>query len=1086
MGVPKVPCGLAVMVGVLLAVPAAGATPPPPVDWNIADTGQPSRYIEVDTREGTWISLDVNPDGSQIVFDLLGDIFVMPSAGGEARLVHGGPAMQHMPRFSPDGRSIGYMSDASGNTNIWTSSPDGTSARQVSYEERDILSMPAFSPDGELIAATRTGSRFPDRWTSTIDFFPLDGKGDSETVVEIPQNRRDVTEAAFAPDGRHLYYTERVNAPNIYIDGNHVNNVVRRRDLTNGQTREVAGSFGSALAPVVSPDGKQLAFVRRVRAKTVLFVLDLASGQETPVFDGLDRDLQTAYEIQGNYYPHYAWFPDGRTIAIWAGGRILRIDTRTGTAQDIPFHVRATHKIVDPLRTRIDLAPVDFTVRATRQVASDDRGGIVFTALGTLWHQPRGGATQTLLGKGHNAFDPAFGPDGKALVYVVWDDETGSRVELRRNAGDKGVVIATSPGIIREPHLSPDMATLVFRLQSPDPLMGGGRERAGIYTVPVKGGEKRFVIEGNGAPMFSPDGARIFYMEKDLSGNSSAQVIKSVNRDGFDKREHLRAKDSDTVEIRLSPTLDNVAFKHQQQYFVMPFRQIGRPLVIDLAAQVWPLRRLTSVGGYGLSWSPSGGSVHWLLGGEVFARSLADETTDQRKLGLRARADVPTGTVAFVDGTVLTMRDNERIEHGTVIVHGNRIVAVGPTSQVKVPDGAHVVDARGKTVMPGFIDAHGHLDCCWMTGVSPTKKPALFAALAFGVTTVFDPYPNELISYEQTEMTLAGLNTGPRWIGTGAAVWGRPAQSSSFYEPLDTIADAAALMQRKAALGGTIVKSYRIPSRASRQMLVKAAREAGIMVDAEGESHFYNDITMIEDGHTNLEHNIPVSTYYDDLVQLMAKAGAHTTPTLVVTFGELMGENFMYQNTSAWNDPRVKSFQQEILSGYSPLGAPYGAPYYVRAMTSIHAADEIYDIGFRSVARSMKRLDDAGVIVNAGSHGEVPGLSQHWEMALLAQGGLEPWRVLRTATVNPANTLGIADQVGTLEVGKLADIIVLEKDPLEAIDNTLSVSLTMVNGRLYDTHSMDQVGNHPQKRSRFYWEVPGNNGVDWNESAARR
>jgi hypothetical protein len=386
--------------------------------------------------------------------------------------------------------------------------------------------------------------------------------------------------------------------------------------------------------------------------------------------------------------------------------------------------------------------------------------------------------------------------------------------------------------------------------------------------------------------------------------------------------------------------------------------------------------------------------------------------------------------------------------------------------------------------MPGLVDAHGHIDCCWRTGSMPQKQPAHYAALAYGVTTNFDPYPNELTSFESGETQLAGFTVGPRWITTGAAIWGRPQNGSNDYTPVDSLDDARRAIARKQGLGAPIVKSYRYPQRRARQMLVAAGREAGVMVDVEGESQFYNNITHVLDGHTNLEHNLPVANYYDDIVRLFAGAQAHNTPTLVVTFGELFGENYLYQTTEAWKEPKVKAFVQEALTGYSPLRAPYGAPPWVRAMTTIQVAKEIWDIGFRAVARSTRRLDEAGVTINVGSHGEIPGLAMHWEMWLLAEGGMSPMAVLRAATINSARTLGVDAQVGSLEPGKLADLIVLDADPLADIRNSNSVRWTMVNGRLYDSATMNEIGNYDRPRTKFFWELPDYRGIDWNEAWA--
>jgi hypothetical protein len=294
-------------------------------------------------------------------------------------------------------------------------------------------------------------------------------------------------------------------------------------------------------------------------------------------------------------------------------------------------------------------------------------------------------------------------------------------------------------------------------------------------------------------------------------------------------------------------------------------------------------------------------------------------------------------------------------------------------------------------------------------------------------------------------------------------------------------------MERKRTLGGTIVKSYRQPMRSQRQQLIKAGRDTGIMVDVEGESNYFNNITMILDGQTNLQHNLPVANYYDDVVQLFKHSQTPNTPTLIVNFGELMGENYIYQHTRVWDDPKAQIYVQVTTSGYSPLGTPYYSPPYVRGMSTIHAADELYDIGFRSTARAVKKLDDAGVIINAGSHGQVTGIAQHWEMWLLSEGGMSNMHVLRASTLNGAKTLGLDEQIGSLHVGKLADLIVLDKNPLEDIHNTNTVRYTMMNGRLYCSLAMNEIGNYDRPRTKFFWEVGRTkNIVEWKNAWAHQ
>jgi Tol biopolymer transport system component len=1064
----------------------------PDAAWDITNTGQPYRNISFTTTEGTWMSLDVSPDGKTIVFDLLGDIYSIPVTGGDTKLIHGGPAMQRTPSLSPDGRKLLYLSDASGAENAWMSNPDGSDARQITHETANLMMAVAWGADTETVAAAYIEGRYPRRFASEIRLF--DVLGGSRVLVPTPANKRDVSEPALSRDGRYVYYTERLAAAfGIYVDANHINYAIKRRDLRTGAVEELASGWGGALTPQVSPDSKRLAFVRRVMDRTVLFVLDLATNEQRAVYDGLDRDLQASYEAQANYFPHFGWFPDNRHVAIWGKGKLFKVDMDAGYATEIPFRVTAHHRITEPLRFQHDLAPAKLTVRAIRNLApAPDDQTMIFTAIGHLWRKALPSGVPARLNKGTAfGFEPSYAADGRKIVYVEWDDERGSALKIASPNGAGAKTIATSPGVIRQPRFSSDGKRVTYRIQDADTSMGGGgRAKPGVYWVEASGGESHFVAAGSGAPQFSPDGRRIYYIETDNSGDSPADVLRSVTLDGLDKREHARAPDADTSGLLASPDLRWIAFRERQQFYVLPYRETGTPLVVSATTTEVPVRKLTEQGGYALVWSGDSSTVHWAMGPHLYRARLADPAGSPAQsytsVDLEVPGDVPSGTVAFTNARVITMHGEQAgdqiIERGTVVVTGNRIVAVGASDQVALPADAKIMDATGQTIMPGLIDAHGHIDCCFGAGSSPQKQPTHYAALAFGVTTNFDPYPNELTSYERTETTIADITVGPRWIGTGSAIWGRTQQNSNLYTPIATLTDAENLMARKRAVGGVIIKSYRYPGRAQRQMLVKAGRDAGIMVDVEGESQFYNNITMLLDGHTNLEHNLPLAHYYDDLVQLMALAKAHNTPTLVVNFGELFGENYMYQTTEAWKDPKVKAYVQETLSGYSPLATPYGAPPYSRSMTTIQAAEEVYDVGFRAVSRATKKLDEAGVVINVGSHGEVPGLAMHWEMALLAQGGMSNMRILRAATINGANTLGIDKQVGSLEVGKLADIIVLDKNPLEDIHNTNSVRYTMVNGRLYDSLSMNEIGNYNRPRTRFYWELQQRNGIDWNEA----
>jgi Tol biopolymer transport system component len=1079
----------------LLAAPAFAQS-----NWKVEDTGQPSYDVEFQVNEGTWMSVAVSPDGRTLAFDLLGDIYAMPAAGGEAKLLLGGAAMQRNPRFSPDGRQLLYISDGGGSDNFWISNADGSDPRQITNETVRLLSTPAWNGDGTLIAGALQFATEDKHHAAELRIYDLRGGG-GRVLVPAPVNDEPVNEPQFSRDGRYVYYTEKRTSPSksrTYVDANHSNLAVMRRDLASGEAQQLIRGFGSAIAPQLSPNDRRIAFVRRVREKTVLFVYDIATGKELPVFEGLDRDEQADYSWIDGYYPQYGWFPDNRHVAIWGKGKLWNVDVDTGAAKEIPFSVRSRHKITVSPRFSHDLAPQSIKVRAIRQLAySPDDRVVVFNALGRLWRKQDDAKPARLTRASTFEFEPAFSHDGRRIAYVDWNDESGSRLMIVGAQGGAPKAVYSTAGVLRTPSFSLDGTRIVFKIDEGDRCLGGREARVGLYWINAAGGEAHYIGLAGDAPMFSPDGQRIYYSTKSYINHAVVAALESVNLDGFDPRVHAKTLDADTSEPRVSPDLKWIAFRHRQQYYVTRHRETGVPVTLTTASDsANPVTRLSDIGGYALVWSADSKRLHWAVG-DQFVTAAVDATLPasakpqlQRvAAGLEAPVDAPAGEVAFTNARVITMAGDQVIERGTVVVRGNRIVAVGAAGDVAIPSGAKVIDATGKTVMPGLFDMHGYINNCYYTssGLMPQRQSARYADLAFGVTTNYDPYSLELPAYTQTEMTLTGDMVGPRSIESGLIAFGRIAKVDSGYVPIFSYQDAQDFMARKKALGGTIVKSYRQPMRSQRQMLIKAGREAGVMVDVEGESNFYLDLTAVIDGNTDQQHNLPVATYYDDVVQLYKHGQTPHTPTLIMLNGELLGENFIYQNQRMWEDPKVRKFIQVVTSGYSPVSTPHYAPPHVRGMTSINVADELWDVGFRSVSRSVKKLDDAGVIVNAGSHGHVIGLALHWEMWLLSQGGMSNMSVLRSATLNGARTHGLEKQLGSLEPGKLADIIVLDKNPLEDIQNSNSVRYTMVNGRLYDANTMNEIGNYDKPRGKFFWEANrAPNAIDWEKSWAEQ
>ncbi len=397
------------------------------------------------------------------------------------------------------------------------------------------------------------------------------------------------------------------------------------------------------------------------------------------------------------------------------------------------------------------------------------------------------------------------------------------------------------------------------------------------------------------------------------------------------------------------------------------------------------------------------------------------------------------------------MNGDEVIEDSVVLVEGNRIKAIGRRGQVAIPQGAKTYDVTGKTILPGFVDAHYHGGFA-SDGVLPQQNWHSDASLAFGVTTVHDPSNDTDEVFTAAEQARAGLLRAPRIFSTGTILYGA---AGDFKAEIDSLDDARAHLRRQKTAGAISVKSYQQPRREQRQQILAAAREVGIMVVPEGGSLFEMNMTMVADGHTTIEHSIPVANIYADVEAFWPPGKVAYTPTLLVGYGGMFGEVYWYAKTNVWEDPRLSKFVPPFILD----------PRSRRRVTA--PDDEWNHINLGKIA---EKLGKDGVLVNTGAHGQREGLGLHWEIWMLAQGGMTPLEALRCATLNGATSLGMDRDIGSLTAGKLADIIVIDGNPLQDIRQSEKVTWTMVNGRLYDAATLNETGAREKKRAKYWWE----------------
>ena len=1082
---------IAALAAALLVPAHAQNEKQPEKKWDVAADLGPTSKLAFRTSEGTWMNVDVSPDGRRLVFDLLGDIYVMPIEGGTspaARLTSG-PAFDMQPRFSPDGKRIAFTSDRDGLWNIWTMNAaaagdkEGVDAKQISREKRWFVNSPAWSPDGQYIYARRHFVKERSLGAGEIWMYHASGASDGLQVTERTGWQKDNGEPEISPDGRYLYYSKDVT-PGLTFEYNKDPNgtiyAIMRRDLTTGRERRAVSVQGGSVAPQVSPDGRTLAYIRRVRLESLLYLRDLESGRDREVFGNVDKDLQEAWAVHG-LYPQYAWTPDGTAIVIWGEGKIWKVDVASGKGQPIPFAADVEQTINAALRFPQKVHRDEFPVRMLRDVrVSPDGKTVVYSALGHLYvKQLPDGVPRRLTADARFEFFPSFSRDGRWIVYTTWSDTEKGRVRVIHPDGSGAKDVVSDPGHYVEASFSPDGQKIVFRRAGGDQWRGPYYgDETGVFVVAASGGEPLLVRDGGTDPEFDHTGTRIYLREtrnEKFTLFSVGVPTASSPVPGRDEIEHVRSDNA--TQYAPSPDGNWLAFEERFKTFIAPFPRTGRAIDIGPTTQAYPVQRVSRDAGFYLHWSGDSRNLYWTLGPELFTRSLsetfafvegaqpksAEPEIKGTPIGFTAPSDAPSGSIALVGARVITMTGLKPgpvqgspgvIENATVVVEGNRVLAVGPSASVQVPAGATRVDVRGKTIMPGILDVHGHVGGESSGLISESSWP-LAANLAFGVTTAHDPSNDTETVFTNAELIRAGAKLGPRLFSTGTILYGA---ETPFKSVVESYEDALSHLRRQKAAGAFSVKSYNQQRRDARQMIIKAARELEMMVVPEGGSLLYMNQTHVLDGHTGVEHSLPVPRIYKDTIELFAKSQSGYTPTLIVAYGGLSGEYYWYQHTNVWENERLLRFTpREVLDARS------------RRRTMAPADDFNHIL----TAKAAKQISDAGGMVLLGAHGQLQGLGAHWELWMLQQGGMTPMEALRAATIDGARYLGLDAELGSIEKGKLADLIVLERNPLENIRDSETISLVMLNGRLYDGATLDEVGNHRRTRRPFWFETRG-------------
>jgi imidazolonepropionase-like amidohydrolase/Tol biopolymer transport system component len=1074
-----------------------------------------ARSFNLDTDEGSWLSVDVSPDGGTIVFDMLGDLFTLPIDGGTATRLTEGMAFDMQPRYSPDGSKILFVSDRSGGSNLWTLELATGDTAQITKGNGNLWMSPEWAPDGRYVAASKGETRLG---TVKLWLGHVDG-GSGAVLIDEPEELKTVG-AAFTPDGRYIWHARRNGS--WQYNAAFPQYQLSMYDRETGEEYTRTSRYGSAFRPTVSPDGRWLVYGSRHEDQTGLRIRDLDTGDERWLAYPVQRDDQESIADR-DVLPGMDFTPDSRAVVASYDGKLWRLPVDDGDATEIPFRVNEDFAIGPEVEFEYPIEDTPtFTVRQIRDaVPSPDGGRIAFTSLDRLHAMAwPGGTPRRLTSATITEAHPAWSADGQWIAYVTWEGEGGHLWKVRADGSGQPVRLTSLPATYQQPAWSPAgdrIALMRGPARAYQESIGPGAPGANEDIVWVaadapEGGAAATLIapaQGRQRPHFTQDADRVY-----LSHGSDGLV--SIRWDGTDPKAHVKVvgnrRPGATAPNRANLTLmaprgDRALAHLNRDVYVVTVPRVGAEApeisVANPDDASFPARKITEVGGEFPAWGADGNHVHFSLGNAHFVYDIeraqvvedsiadveraeaeaededeADEEGEEAEAGdeddedeagyepfearvlIEARRDMPEGAILLTGARVITMRDDEVIESADILVDGNRIAAVGPSGSLSVPQGAERVDISGTTVTPGFVDTHAHM---WPAfGLHKTQVWMYAANLAYGVTTTRDPQTSQSDVITYGDLVDAGQVVGPRVYSTGPGVFGD-------YQ-MDAIRDAdhaRDLLRAYSEYYDTkTIKMYMAGNRQQRQWVIDAAREQGLMPTTEGGLRAMYDLTLAIDGYSGLEHSYPIYPIYEDVVTLFAESGTVYTPTLLVAYGGPWTENYWYAKQPPHDDEKLQRF-----TPHAELDAK------TRRRNAGWFMDEEYV--FEEIAEGLKKVIDAGGRIGVGSHGQLQGLGYHWELWSMQAGGLTEHEALRAATSMGADALGLSGDVGTVAEGMLADLVIMEENPLEDIQNTNTVRYVMKNGRLYDGDTLAEVWprQRPLSADAFPVDEPGNGGM---------
>jgi Tol biopolymer transport system component len=1026
----------------------------------------PMRTISFETDEGTNMSVDLSPNGKLIVFDLLGDIYTVPLEGGRARQLTRGIANNSHPVWSPDGRRIACKSDASGIVRVSYIDSDGGSPIALTSENDSIDRSGSliWNPDGKFIIADGNQGIAAEGIRKDRGIYSISGL---KTHLFNSGEIKDAKVFGFSQKSQSYFYFKDNSSTKdrdvVIYSYNPDSALPKRLGSVIIPNYEYEYGFGNFR---LSPNARWLTYMfqkGQVDTACNLILQDLESGQSRILIPSVDRQ---------NFIPqwNYCFTKDSKQLLIAYDGKIHRINMETGENKIIPFQANV-HVDCGPFNYNFFPLSIDsLEVKYSRFANLNSSGKqLVFCSLNRIYIKDLDKDIRPLVKQDVDQYMPSFSPDGSSIVYATWSDTEGGSVWKVGINGGKPERYNLGVGKYSWPTWSPDGKVLaVIKAPLLTTQMNGYSRSTDIgKLILISDNNSTYKIVDDSAAItnqqitFSQDGKRLYYAPAERSSPYARLV--SRNLEGGDELivavsncEFPHNVAGSYEQLKPSPNGRYIIYRNKEDLFILPTGVIGQPILLcDDNKNISAIR--FARGAVDPFWDHSGKKIGWSYGNRIYIVSIdkifstandverSRPTTrfsspaiidapvipdEEYELNVKVKKFYGNGILALTNARIITMNGDKIFEKGTLTIHDGRIVDINSSSLVRIPRDAVVYDLGGKTIIPGLIDMHWHIrkDRELYADISPQQPWKALVNLSYGITTVRNP-SGLYQEFGQAELIETGNIVGPRLFSVGQRIAPGLVDINSF-------SDAQAVVTNRYREGATCVKQYELETRLQRNWLLLAAKQAGLnMTNERGDA-----LGMIKDGNTGVEHDVFQGKIYKDVITLISKSGIFLTPTLQETAGVEPAMKYFHFLFSKNPDKKLKRFTppeviQRMIEKANPKDSVH--PYFIE------------------VAKKYSCILRNGGMIALSSHGNDPGIGVHNELWAFQMGGMSNMEALQCGTITAARALGMQKDIGSIEVGKIADLIILNANPLEDIRNSTRIKYVMKDGVLYNGETLD-------------------------------